>query len=104
MKIAVASNNGKEIFKGMLGMARAFYIYKNNNKNFEFFEKRDNPYEKSLQHLKTLDVYELINDCSTVIAGKIGKKGIDRLKDRGMNVFICEGKILDNLLKLGENE
>jgi len=35
-----------------------------------------------MQHLKTLDVYDLIDDCSIIISARIGKKGITRLQER----------------------
>jgi len=105
VKIAVPTNDGENIFKGMLGRASNFYIYEINDKgDFRLLETRANPYEKTLQHLKTLDVYELIKDCSVVVAAKIGKNGIERLKERGVTLIIKEGHIVDNLEKLIQNK
>ncbi len=71
------------------------------------FWKKENPFEKTLQHLKTLDVYEIISDCNTIISNKIGKKGIKRLEEKGVKLFFRNGKIrevLKNLLINYEKE
>lgn len=92
--IAVPSNDGTNIFPKMLGLSRYFFIYATTNgKEFTFVEKRINPYEKTFQHLKTLDVYELISDCEVIISALIGKKGIGRLKEKGVKIFIRQGDI-----------
>lgn len=97
-KIAVPTNDGKTIFPKMLGMAKEMYIYNiRNNSNFELIEKRTNPYEQTMQHLKTLDVYDLISDCSVIISAHIGKKGITRLKERGMELIFKKGAIEEAL-------
>jgi len=36
---------------------------------FRLLEKRDNPYEETMQHLKTLDVYESIRDYGLINLG-----------------------------------
>ncbi len=100
MKIAIPTNDGENIFQKMLGRAKEFHIYEINEKKFRFIEKRNNPYESTLQHLKTLDVYELISDCDIIISSRIGKKGIKRLKERGLKLFFRNGKIKDELRNL----
>ena len=61
----------------MLGMAREMFIYEIiNGSQFRLIEKRNNPYESTMQHLKTLDVYEIVHDCEIIVSAKIGKKGI----------------------------
>ena len=78
----------------MLGMAKEMFIYEiRDGTPFSLIEKRNNPYESTLQHLKTLDVYEIVNDCEIIISAKIGKKGINRLQERGMKLFFRKGKI-----------
>lgn len=96
--VAVPTNDGKTIFPKMLGMAKYFFIYKSTNGiQFEFVEKRPNPYEASMQHLKTLDVYSIISDCDIIIAAFIGKKGIERLKKKGMKLIFRKGVIQEVL-------
>lgn len=74
--IAIPTNDGIAIFPEMLGMAKYFYIYTTTDgRQFTLIEKRNNPFEKTMQHLKTLDVYSVINDCKIIIAALIGKKG-----------------------------
>ena len=93
-KFAVPTNDGINIFKGMLGQAENFNIYEIDNKgNYRLIEKRLNPYVKTLQHLKTLDVYNLIDDCSIILSAKIGKKGIERLKERNVSLIFRKGEI-----------
>lgn len=62
-----------------------------------WFEKRPNPYEKTMQHLKTIDVYDLIRDCAVIISAHIGKKGITRLQERGMQLYFTKGNIQEAL-------
>lgn len=55
------------------------FIYEIVNGNeFKLIEKRTNPYARTMQHFKTLDVYDLISDCSNIISGHIGKKRIKK--------------------------
>jgi len=91
----------------MLGRAKYLNIYEiTTDKKFGekciLIEKRKNPYENTLQHLKTLDVHRVISDCSIIIATKIGKKGTERLKARNMEIRFAKGPIgstLKNLCK-----
>jgi len=99
--VAVPSNDGINIFPKMLGMAKYMFIYeRKKGGEFKFIEKRTNPYEKTLQHLKTLDVYDLINDCEIILSERIGKKGIQRLQDRGVKLFFKKGNIQEALTDL----
>ena len=52
-----------------------------------------------MRHLKTLDVYDLINDCSVIISAHIGKKGVKRLQERGMKLFFLNGSIQEALIE-----
>ena len=100
-QIVVPTTDGVTIFSGMLGRAKYFDIYKVTGDNqCTFVERRVNPYENTLQHLKTFDVYEIINDCSIIVASKIGRKGIERLKVRGMELYFEKGNIKSVLKKL----
>lgn len=99
IEIAVPTNDGISIFPGMLGMAKKMFIYEiEKGGQFRLIEKRDNPYEETMQHLKTLDVYESISDCGMIISAKIGKKGIKRLQERGMKLFFRKGNIQEALI------
>jgi predicted Fe-Mo cluster-binding NifX family protein len=100
VRIAIPTNDGVNIFPKMLGMAKYLFIYEfRNGGRFELVEKRDNPYEKTMQHLKTLDLYNLIDDCSVIISAHIGKKGVKRLQERGMNLLFSKGSIQEALNK-----
>ena len=103
--IAVPSNDGETIFPKMLGMTACFYIYKLNQTkhSFSFMEKRDNPYMITQQHMKTLDVYELIKDCKIILSAHIGKKGIERLKNKGVELYFESGRIQPALNKISKN-
>jgi len=103
--IAIPTNDGKTIFPEMLGMARYFYIYtKTGSRQSIFVEKRLNPYETTMQHLKTLDVYTVIADCEIIIASLIGKKGIDRLQEKGIKLFFQKGNIKEALSNVFSDE
>jgi len=106
MLIAVPTDNGKTIFEKMLGMAKYFNIYRINIKDnkFKFVEKRINPYQQTQQHLKTLDVYRIINDCPLILATHVGKKGIERLKNRDVELFFDKGNIEQALNNIGFNK
>jgi len=102
--IAVPTNDGITVFPKMLGMAKYFNIYSTTDgKQFKFVEKRVNPYETTMQHQKTLDVYAVIRDCEIIISASIGKKGIERLKDKGVNLFFKKGEIHGALNTVSRN-
>ena len=67
-------------------------------------EERPNPYAQTMQHLKTLDVYNLIDDCSVILSSKIGKAGIDRLEERNMRLLFRRGNIHEQLDDILINE
>ena len=101
IKIAIPTNDGINIFPKMLGMAKYLLIYEiENGEDFKLIEKRKNPFADTMQHLKTLDVYELINDCSIIISARIGKKGITRLQERGVKLFFEKGNIQEALISV----
>ena len=98
VKIAIPTDDGINIFPRMLGRTKELFIYEiENGTQFKFIEKRNNLYTDTMQHLKTLDVYELIRDCAIIIAGDIGKMGIKRLQKRGMRLFFRKGNIQESL-------
>jgi demethylmenaquinone methyltransferase/2-methoxy-6-polyprenyl-1,4-benzoquinol methylase len=98
VKIAIPTNDGINIFPRMLGRAKELFIYEiENGIESKFIEKRNNLYTDTIQHLKTLDVYELIRDCTIIIAGDIGKMGIKRLQKKGMRLFFRKGNIQESL-------
>jgi len=102
IRIAVPSNDGKNVFEKMLGLAKYFYIYKADKVKqvFFFVEKRINPYQNTQQHLKTLDVYEIIKDCQIILSAHIGKKGIERLQTKGVELAFNKGNIQTALQKV----
>ena len=104
VRIAIPTNDGINIFPRMLGMAKEMFIYEiENGAQFRLIEKRTNPYERTMQNLKTLDVYETIRDCSIIISAHIGKKGIKRLQEKGMELFFRKGNIQDALVDFSPN-
>ena len=108
MKIAVPSNDGVTIYNGMLGRAKQFLIFLSySDKNFKLIEERENVFEKTLQHLKTIDVYNIINDCDTILSASIGKKGIARLEKKNVKLIFAKGNIEEQLkliMKLEKNQ
>lgn len=103
--IAIPTNDGQTIFPKMLGMAKYFFIYKTHDgRQFELVEKRYNSYESSMQHLKTLDVYTVINDCMVIISALIGKKGIERLQKKGIKLYFRKGDIQEALNSVFNDE
>ena len=54
IRIAVPTNDEVNIFPKMLGMADKMFIYEINGGQIKLVEKRNNPYAKIQQHLKTL--------------------------------------------------
>ena len=105
VRIAIPTNDGINIFPGMLGMANEMFIYEiENETQFRLIEKRNNPYESTMQHLMTLAVYEILHDCGIIISAKIGKKGINRLQERGMKLFFRKGNIQQELINVFREE
>jgi len=100
-RLAVATTDAQTIFPGMFGRAPFFEIYLlNPTGEWQQLEQRKNPYEKTMQHLKTLDVYQLVSDCPGLLAHRIGKKGRDRLREMGVELFFSEGSISSALEKI----
>jgi predicted Fe-Mo cluster-binding NifX family protein len=98
VRIAIPTDDGINIFAKMLGMAKYMFIYEiAQGTKFRLIEKRDNPYAATMQHLKTLDVYEILSDCDIIISANIGKRGIKRLREKGMELVFNSGNIREAL-------
>jgi len=98
IRIAIPTNDGINIFQGMLGRAKEMFIYEiKRGMQCRLIEKRNNQFANTMQHLKTLDVYELLHDCAIIISSSIGKKGIKRLQERGMKLFFKKGNMQEAL-------
>ena len=105
VRVAVPSNDGKNIFNGMLGHAHKFFIFEfDRESNYPLIEERLNPYAQTMQPLKTLDVYDLLDDCSVILSSRIGRKGIERLEQRHMILIFRSGNIRKQLSDVLENE
>jgi len=102
-KIAVAVNDDeKTICPKMFGMAPKLAVYTYSPADgFRLLEVRPNPYEKTMQHQKTFDVYDLVHDCQALLSAHIGKRGIARLQDMGVRLFFAKGSVKDNLAACG---
>lgn len=105
VRIGIPTNDGINIFRGMLGRAKKIFIYEvKKGIQFRLIEKRSNPFADTMQHLKTLDVYELLRDCEIIISGSIGKKGIKRLQERRVKLFFKKGNMQEALNKVIKEE
>ena len=101
IRIAIPTNDGINVFQGMLGRANKMFIYEvKNGMQFRLIEKRNNSFANTMQHLKTIDVYELLRDCAIIISGNIGRKGIKRLQERGMKLLFKKGNIQEALTEV----
>ncbi len=103
-RVAVASDDGLEVFPRMFGRAGYFFIYEVRNGSPVFLEKRTNIHRDNFQHLKTYDVYRLVEDCNTIITGRIGKKGEERLSSLGVKIIKFKGKVEESLKILKETK
>ena len=98
--VAVATDDGDTINKGMFGRAEFFDIYEICRGSSVFIERKVNPYKDTFQHLKTLDVYKIVDDCPLIISYSIGPKGQERLHKMGVKMYFKEGKIPEVLESL----
>ena len=105
LKIAIPTDDGVNIFPKMLGRAKYLYIYEiENRQTFKLIEKRINLFAETMQNLKTLDVYDVIDDCSIIVSAHIGKKGVTRLQQRGMQLIFKKGNIEQALVEVSNNK
>ncbi len=99
MKIAIPTDDFQTIPRKMLGRAKYFVIYEVGlNGKCDLFEKRSNPYERTLQRGKTFDVMEVLKDCQIIISRNIGKKGIERMKKAGFRVILTKQLLITEAL------
>jgi predicted Fe-Mo cluster-binding NifX family protein len=86
LAIAVA-DDGKTLFRGMLGRAVAFLIVDIDREGWEIARQlRSNPYRDTAQHGKTFDVDDLLSDCQVLISRRIGRAGVPRMEARGFKI------------------
>ncbi len=119
--VAVASEDGINVFRGMFGQPPYFFIYtydetysqRGNHENTQTtnINKKDrshpfklsrmvkNQYSNTLQHLKTYDVYNEVAECQAIIARSIGKKGQQRLKELGIEVILNPPEKIEEALR-----
>ncbi len=101
-RVAVASDDGQTVFPRMFGRASYFFLYQVRDGEVSFLEKRRNIHRDNFQHLKTYDVYRLVDDCNTIITGNIGRKGEARLSSLAVDIIKFQGKIEEALERLRE--
>ncbi len=108
-RVAVASKDGKRIFRGMFGQSPYFFIYAHTTHTSEIANRGSriklkrmvkNRYSKTLQHLKTYDVYNEVAECQAIIAKSIGKKGQQRLRELGVRLILNPPEEIEEALKL----
>ncbi len=103
--LAVATDEqGSAIFPKMFGQAPYFDLYVLENGRFTFLKRRRNIYQKTLQHEKTLDVYNEVPECQALLARRIGRKGQQRLHEKGVTLFFAEGSVTRALQTVAERE
>jgi len=98
--LTVATEDGKTVFPKMFGQAPYFDIYRFYDDGFQFLERRKNSFQKTMQHLKTLDVYRKVADSQALLSAHIGKKGIHRLSEMGVKLFFEKGNVREALSRL----
>ncbi len=102
-RLAAATEDRQSIFQGMLGRAPGHEILELDTQfRWKFLEYRPNPYQKTLQHQKTLDVYAKLQDCQGFLSYRIGKKGVERLQNLGATLFFGSGALDTALDKIRE--
>ena len=92
--LAAATDDGKNVFNAMFGRSPYFNIYSiQDDKKFKYIKRVKNIYAKTLQHLKTYDVYKEVSFCQALLSANIGKKGQERIKDLGIKMFFKKGTV-----------
>lgn len=101
MKIAVCSSDGRHVDLHF-GKTTVFHIYRIDNGVKAFIGKRETEaYSPSAEFLKDSDAshefdsgkfekaYAAISDCQKLYTADIGKEPADRLKEKGMEIQLC---------------
>jgi nitrogen fixation protein NifX len=95
VKIAVASSDGINVDQHF-GRARSFWIYRLNDKGYEYLEKRENdaPCSGQSHNDNALELAaRRLSDCRGVVAAQIGPGAIDVLICHRIMAFTLPGTI-----------
>ena len=104
MKIAVTSKDGAKVNQHF-GKANSFLIYELTDKYISYIEKREvdsycqntNGIAVDPNHKFSVDrfalVYEKIKDCQVLYTQQIGDIPLEKLKELGIGVKLCNCKI-----------
>lgn len=99
LAIAVA-DDGRKVFRGMLGRAVAFLIVDIDREGREIARQlRANPYQNTTQRGKTFDVADLLADCQTLISRRIGRAGVPRMEARRFELIFTEQENVETALE-----
>ena len=100
--MAIASSDGKTIFRGMFGQSPYLFVYTylTDKNKLKLARMVKNKYDKTLQHLKTYDVYDQVSECQAIIAKSIGKKGQERLNKLGVRFILNPSSQIEEIIKL----
>lgn len=100
IKVAASSNDGKTVNEHF-GKAEAFYVYKLVDNGLNFIEKREvESYCASASSKELLPehefnndrfnkVYATLKDCQVVYTQQIGLTPLTNLKNKGIDIQIC---------------
>jgi predicted Fe-Mo cluster-binding NifX family protein len=98
MIAAIASDDHETLSKSIFGRARYFEIYRITPEQMEHVESRSNSFADTFQHGKTFDVMDFLSDCQLMVAHRIGKKGVERMKAAGLRCLETEPRKIEELI------
>lgn len=96
---AIASDDHETLSKSVFGRARYFEIYRITSKQIEHLESRPNSFAETFQPGTTFDVTDFLSDCQLMVAHRIGKKGVERMKAARLQCIETEPRKIEELIQ-----
>ncbi|MBI5679880.1 MAG: nitrogen fixation protein [Methanobacterium sp.] len=95
MKIAVASNNGKNV-NLHFGDASNVLIFEVNGNQVNFVELREKPRKPIKDHSdRWIQSLELVSDCQVVLCSRIGLEPKEALQNKGIEAIGSQKEVRD---------
>ncbi len=98
MKAAIATPDGKTLWKDHFGQSPFFLICKFDGNQWIKDEMRENPIAERGDHAHPEEIRELLLDCDIFAASAMGKKSRHSLESKGVTTFLKDVATVDEMI------
>ena len=98
MKVAIATPDGTDLWRGHFGQSPFYLICEFDGKRWVKGKLRKNPIAERGEHAHPGEILELLSDCKVFAAKAMGGKSRQTLESKGITTILKEVATVDEML------